>query len=155
MQKKPEVANFLKAITFNRPEWIPASVSFLPATWLQYGKSLEKIVLAHPGLFPQYQSGDFLKIKLPRDYQQGRWVDVWGVTWEGLKDGLANAPVESLAPLRDWAAFDSFRTPDPLMFDWYGQKIDWEEISGNLQQAKNDGSLAAGGLPHGAMYMRL
>lgn len=155
MQKKPEVANFLKAVTFDQPEWIPGSVSLLPATWLKYGQSLEKIVLAHPRLFPHYQPGGYLKMKLSRDYQKGRWVDVWGITWEGLTEGLANAPVEALAPLRDWAAFDSFQIPDPLMFDWYGHKIDWEQIRRNLQQAKNEGCLVCGGLPHGAMYMRL
>jgi len=155
MEKTPEVANFFKAINFNKPEWIPGFVSLLPATWLKYGKLLEKIVLVHPRLFPHYHQGDYLRMQIPRNYQKGRWVDVWGVTWEGLQEGLANAPVESLAPLQDWSKLDSYQVPDPLEFDWTGERINWVEREKQLRQAKSQGKIVAGGLPHGAMYMRL
>ncbi|MCM8768465.1 MAG: hypothetical protein NC911_02100 [Candidatus Omnitrophica bacterium] len=155
MEKRPEVVNFLKAINFQRPERIPAVVSLLPATWLRYQKELEKLVLKYPELFPHYQPGNYLKLTLPRHYRKGRWQDVWKVTWEGLCDGLANAPVESLAPLRDWDTFDTFVVPDPLAYNWYGEKQDWQQIARSLKQAKAQGYLASGGLPHGFMYMRL
>ena len=52
MEKRKEVINFLKVINFDYPEWIPANVSLMPAAWIKYKEKLEKIVLAHPTIFP-------------------------------------------------------------------------------------------------------
>jgi len=48
--------NYTKFATFNYPEFIPVSISFLPATWLKHGKVLEDVVLAHPFDFSGLQS---------------------------------------------------------------------------------------------------
>jgi len=153
--KKKEVINFLKVINFDYPEWIPANVSLMPATWIKYKEELEKIVLEHPHIFPNYKKGDFKNMKLSRAYKKGRWKDIWGVTWENIEEGLDSAPVEELAPLKNWEDFEKYNPPDPLKYDRYGERIDWNERKKNIEEAKRKGDLARGGLVHGAMYMNL
>jgi len=147
--------NFLRAVEFRYPQWIPCVVSIIPATWIKHKGEVEKIVLEHPKLFPHYKKGDFKKMKLTRAYQKGRWKDVWGIVWENIEEGLDSVPVEKEAPLRDWEHLKNYKAPHPLSFDWFGEKIDWEERKRQLQRAKREGNLAAGSLVHGFMYMWL
>ncbi len=147
--------NFLRAIEFRRPEWIPCAVSIMPATWVKYKEKVEKIVLGHPKLFPHYKKGDFRKEKLTRAYQKGRWKDVWGIGWDNIKEGLDSAPIEEEAPLRNWESLANYQAPDPLLFDWFGEKIDWGKRKNQLEQAKRERNLASGSLVHGFMYMWL
>jgi len=129
----------------------------MPATWFKYGKELEKVVLSHPSLFPHYKKGDYKKIRenLPPDYRKGRIKDVWGIVWENIEEGLAGAPVDDLAPLKNWDNLKNFKIPDPLKYDRFGEEIDWEERKKNIEKIKEEGGLAGGGLFHGSMYMQL
>jgi len=76
--------NFLQAVEFRYPQWIPCVISIMPATWIEYKEEVEKIVLEYPNLFPDYEKGDFKKMKLSRAYQKDRWKDVWGIVWENI-----------------------------------------------------------------------
>lgn len=145
----------LKTIEFREPDRIPCNISLPPATWHKYKEELEKIVLGHPGLFSYYKKDDFKKMELSRAHQKGKWKDVWGIVWENIEEGLDSAPVEEEAPLRDWENLESYQMPDPLLFDWFGEEIDWEERKAQLKQAKKGGNLARGSLIHGFMYMWL
>lgn len=144
-----------KVINFDYPEWLPATVALAPAAWIKHKEELEKIVLSHPALFPNYKKGDFKKTKLERAYKEGRWVDVWGITWDNIQEGLDSAPVDELAPLKNWDDFPEFVSPDPLKYNRYGEEIDWEIRKRELEREKNDGYLATGWSVHGAMYMQL
>jgi len=155
MKKRKELANLLKVINFDYPEWIPASFGLMAATWLRYREDMETIVLSHPALFPHYKKGDFKKMRLEKAYRKGRWIDVWRVTWENIKEGLDSAPVDALAPLRNWDALEEYEVPDPLKYDRYGEEIDWGERKKKIQEAKAKGDLAIAMLVHGAMYMQL
>ena len=147
--------NFLRTVEFRYPQWIPCVVSIMPATWIKYGEKVEKIVLEHSKLFPHYKKGDFKKMKLSRAYQKGRWKDVWGIVWENIEEGLDSAPVEKEAPLKNWENLKNYKAPHPLVFDWFGEKIDWEEKKKELEEAREKGNLASGSLVHGFMYMWL
>jgi len=48
-----------------------------------------------------------------------------------------------------WEDLENYSSPDPLLFDWFGEKIDWEEIRKGLENSKKQGNLASGGLVHG------
>jgi len=146
---------YLRTIEFRKPDRIPCNVALPPATWHKYKEELEKIVLEHPKIFPHYKKGDFKKMKLSRAYQKGRWKDVWGIVWENIEEGLDSAPVEEEAPLKSWENLKNYKAPDPLLFDWFGEKIDWEKRKTQLRQAKKEGNLARGFLVHGFMYMWL
>ncbi len=147
--------NFLDAIHFDHPEWVPVTVSLLPGAWLKYGEALEEVVLDFPHLFPGYKAGAFRSMKLPRTHQKGRWTDAWGVVWDNAEEGISAIPVDHEAPLRDWDALDAYEPPDLVETDDYGAPRDWERISDNFRRAKENGGLAGGGLLHGFMFMRL
>ena len=146
---------YLKTIEFRKPDRIPCNIHLSPATWYKYKEKLEKIVLRHPELFPYYKKDDFRQIKLSRACQKGKWKDVWGIVWKNIEEGLDSAPVEGEAPLRDWEKLKSYQIPDPLLFDEFGEKINWEKRKTQLEQAKREGNLAVGSLTHGFMYMWL
>ncbi|MGI6209677.1 MAG: uroporphyrinogen decarboxylase family protein [Anaerolineae bacterium] len=156
-QKTDERArNYIKAMLFDDPDWIPCNVSIMPATWIKYGEAVEEIVLEHPRLFPDYQEGAFRNASVPPQYRKGRWVDVWGTVWENIEEGLDSIPVEEEAPLRDWSALETYVPPDPIeRTDLLGEPIDWDERARTLQEVKERGGLARGGLSHGFMFMRL
>ena len=50
--------NYLRAIEFRNPQWIPATASILPAAWMKYREDLERIVLCHPKIFGHYEKGN-------------------------------------------------------------------------------------------------
>jgi hypothetical protein len=153
--KNKDAENFLKMINFKHPEWIPVQVSMIPATWYHYGEELEKLVLEHPILFPNYTKGDYKKIQLNRSYQVGKWVDIFGTTWENIEEGQEANPILKDPPLRNWDDLDTYEIPDPLEIELFGDSIDWGERKTHVDNIKAKGDLAAGGLWHGAMFMRL
>jgi hypothetical protein len=146
--------NFLKTVCFDRPEWTPCSVFFLPATWMKYREDLEALCLEHRRVFPGFHKGgrDFDALGNP-SYEEGRVTDAWGCVWENHQRGLAGAPVT--APLADWAALDSYEPPDPLTQDVFGPRRPWDAAAKDLAAARARGDLAAAGLEHGFTYMRL
>ncbi|MGC8971688.1 MAG: uroporphyrinogen decarboxylase family protein [bacterium] len=152
--KKERVENYLRAINFQSPKWIPCRVSIMPATWRKYREALEDIILRHPKIFPDYRKGsiDFDSINDP-GYRKGRFKDSWGCVWENIEEGLEGIVVES--PIDDWEKFDNYVPPDPLTQGERGEKLDWERIKEILKERKLKGELATGGLRHGFMYMRL
>jgi hypothetical protein len=152
--KNRRTVNYLKAITFDDPEWIPHVISISPSAWMKYREQLEDLVLRHPRVFPDYRKGekDFDEIDNPL-YEPGRHVDAWGSVWNNVRPG--NDSMVEVEPLADWAAFDSWTPPDPLRDDTFGPR-DWEKVARELQGARAKGDLATGGgLQHGCMYMRL
>lgn len=150
----PTVENYLKAMLFRSPDWIPTHVSIMPATWMKHGRALEDIVLEHPRLFPSYQVGDYKTLSLPRQYQTGRWVDNWGTVWDNIEQGLDSLPVDAEAPLSDWWALEGYAAPGIESDDWVGP-VDWDALREQMEAAKREGRLAGGSLNHGFMFMRL
>lgn len=76
----------LKALRFEKPEYIPVSVGILPAAWKKYRERLDAIIRRHPIIFGE-QKG-------PRDYDAvkgtyaaGRHMDAWGCIWENIAEG--------------------------------------------------------------------
>jgi uroporphyrinogen decarboxylase len=134
--------NYLKAVEFRSPDWIPCSVSIFPAVWAKYRDQLRDIVLRHPFIF-----GKYLKFKknydnIPLHHRPNTyWTDNWGCKWYVSKGGFEGLVVES--PLADWNAFNSYQFPDPLKFSergkrqWFGQNI-------AFKGAKRMGILTAG-----------
>lgn len=155
MERNNDANNYIKMINFDYPEWLPVQISIIPATWFHYGEKIEKLVLAHPTLFPNYKEGDFHNIKLSRSYQMGKWVDIFGTTWENIEHGQEANPVLEEPPLDNWDDLDTYKLPNPLEIDLFGETINWDERAANVRAVKAQGDLAAGGLWHGAMYMRL
>jgi len=154
-QKNRVATNYLRAVYFLRPDWIPCSVGLMPATWKKHREALEDVVADFPALFPWFERGkvDFDAVG-DRRYTLGRFTDNWGCVWANVAEGLDSVVVES--PLADWADLGSYRPPDPLKDgEGWGPPPDWEALRERCRRAKDRGDIAWGHLPHGFMYMRL
>ena len=131
-----ERENFLRALEFLGPEWIPVSPAILAAGWMKYREALEDIVLAHPRIFGKRKKGQINFDKMlanHREYER----DAWGCLWHNLEPGLLGQSVEH--PLAHWEALDELEAPNPL-------EGDWEKIEANIRLQKQRGILSQGGL---------
>jgi hypothetical protein len=135
--------NWLRAIEFRGPEWIPCSVGFAPIVWKIHREDLEKVLLDHPKLFPGFQAGhsNFCD-EMPPVYREGEYFrDNWGCLWYNTQEGLEGQVVEH--PLADWSALDTYRPPDLLTKEERGGR-DWEQARRNIEEARKAGHLTGG-----------
>ncbi len=149
-----ERENYLRAAEFRHPQWIPCSVSLMPATWRRYGQALQEIVQRYPQLFSHYRQGTVEEYStFGPAYREGEYfTDNWGCVWYNVQGGLEGQVVGH--PLQDWSALAHWRPPDP-MTTGDREPQDWEATRKRLEEARTAGRIAAGGLPHGFLFMRL
>jgi uroporphyrinogen decarboxylase len=153
-----ERENYLKAVKFDRPEWIPVSLLFAPVTWKRYREELENVVLEHPAIFPGYAKGsidfDNAAADWPKwDPDGARFVnagdyyrDGWGCLWHGGYDGLGGQPVDH--PLADWKSFKNFQPLDILHKNRWGEdRDDWDVVKRRLEGNKKQGKIASARIP--------
>lgn len=133
--------NWLRAVEFRYPEWIPCSVSFAPLTRTIHGPALEQLCLDHPRIFPDFQPGQVAVDEMPVVYRQGEtYRDNWGCVWFNVQEGLEGQVIEY--PLADWAALDTYRMPDPLVWEERSRTpIDWERVEAEVRAQREAGQL--------------
>ena len=137
-----ERENWLRAVEFRRPEWIPCSVNLSPHTWNVYREDLERLVLAHPRVFSRFEAGDVEFDDMPNAYREGEYYrDSWGCLWYNISGGLEGQVVEH--PLEDWGALADYRAPDPILEAERGAR-DWDQIERDIAEQKRDGLLTRG-----------
>jgi len=132
--------NYLRALQFDGPEWIPVSAFILNAAWLKHREALESIVLDHPRLFGERKKGEINFdgiLASHKEYER----DGWGCLWRAVQPGIIGQVVGH--PLLDWEALETIVPPDPLADDW-------EAIETRVQSEKERGLLTRGG---GAYFM--
>jgi uroporphyrinogen decarboxylase len=114
-----------KALRFDYPDYIPVSVSILPAAWIKYRERLDALVAQHPLLFGGAPAGgrDYDAVHATT-YRCGQHVDAWGCVWSNLKTGMEAIVTGHPVPTRDGVR--ALRAPE--------QNV---------------------GFPHGFMYLRL
>ena len=147
--------NLLRAYRFQGPERIPVHVGVGPAMWRFYGKPLEEVVSRHPLIFPNFKKGSVHYGNLaidPRNKAGTVYTDSWGCVYRPKEDDVPCYVCER--PLETWDGFDSFTPPDPDQENGRGP-IDWNKIEQGIGRCKKAGSLAAGALVHGHLFLRL
>ena len=139
-----ERENYLRALEFRSPEWIPCSVGLSPGMWKKYREDVETIVLKYPLLFWDYKKGDADFDQLHPAYRKGEYYrDNWGCLWYNVQEGLEGQVVEH--PLADWKALDTYVPPDPLLKGDREEKRDWEKVERFFEEQKRKGLLTTGG----------
>jgi hypothetical protein len=137
--------NYLRAVEFRFPQWIPCQVVFAPLVWKTYREHLEKIVLDHPRIFTDYSVSDrdFFD-EMPLVYRQGEYYrDNWGCLWYNTQEGLEGQVVGH--PLEDWSALAAYKMPDPLVSNERGEDPkDWQKIKHDLEKRRKEGKIAFG-----------
>ena len=134
--------NYLRAVEFRHPEWIPCSVSFAPVVWHIHREALEELVLDHPLLFPEFKAGSVQYDDYPVVYREGeRFTDNWECTWFNNKGGIEGQVVGH--PLEDWDALAAYRPPDPEYYSERGSR-DWGKIRDDITERREEGLLTTG-----------
>ena len=122
--------NFLRAIEFNYPEWIPINWEIIPAAWDKYGKELTGMFRRHPLLSGQFIRGFGEAEPDPTFVERKYFKDDWGSVWYCAQQGVGGRVVEK--PLSDWKAFDKYKAPDPL------DTLNWQRIKENTEERRQN-----------------
>lgn len=137
-----ERENFLRAVEFGRPEWVPVIVSFAPIVWNKHRERLEEIALSHPRLFPDFAKGSVDFDTFSPVYREGEYFrDNWGCVWYNSQGGLEGQVVEH--PLDDWKNFGAYVPPDVDRFTERGER-DWNAIRNEIEEKRKAGQVAFG-----------
>ncbi len=136
--------NYIRAVTFGTPAWIPCSMGFSPLTLQQHRNELDALMRRHPRIFPEYDPETFdYADEMPVVYRKGeRFVDNWGCEWANAIEGLEGQVVGH--PLADWRALDRWNPPDPLKKTERGDR-DWADARAEMEDRKRRGLLTHGG----------
>ena len=134
--------NYLRALEFKHPKWIPCSMSLSPASWHRYKGELEELCLRHPLLFPDFEKGSVDFDEFAVVYRKGEYFrDNWGCLWYNVHEGLEGQVVEH--PLADWKALDSYTPPD-FLTQSERTECDWDQISREVDEQRRRGRLVMG-----------
>ena len=134
--------NWLRAVTFKNPQWIPSTVGLSPLTWHTHRERLDDLLLRHPLMFPGHQMDPKRYDAFGPAYRAGEtFRDNWDCLWHNEIGGLEGQVVEN--PLADWSALKTYRFPDPLLKSERGDR-DWGKIRRDLADAKGNDRLRWG-----------
>jgi hypothetical protein len=89
-----------KAMNYEHPEYIPVSVSLLPAAWIMHREALEELVLRHPIIFGEAQRGSFDYDAVSGNYAEGEHIDAWGCVWQNIRAGCDSIVTGHPVPTR-------------------------------------------------------
>jgi len=140
--------NILRAIRFERPDYIPMTFSMSGACWHYYEpEALFELLKSHPLLFPGYIRP--VTYEIPSNYELAErrlYRDEFGVLWEDAIKGIRGVVKEH--PLADLDKLADYKMPVPPV-------IDLEQMKINVAAAKAEGRFTAAGLEHGHTFLRL
>lgn len=146
--------NTLRAIRFERPEWIPVSFYVNGAYWSHVDHDhLQDLMEEHPLLFPDYRR-EARVIPYYSLCQRANepYTDPWRCVWSTPEDGLTGAVHGH--PLESWDAWEGYTPPSPEetdgTFPW-----NWDEARQDTQERRRKGELVRASLPHGHTFLRL
>ena len=92
--------DFIKAMNFDHPEFIPVSAYFLPAAWMKYREALDEIVARHPILFGEHgRNPDYDAVG--GTYVEGDHIDAWGCVWSNVYTGMEAIVTSHPVPTRE------------------------------------------------------
>lgn len=153
--------NTLRAIFFQKPDYIPVTYAINPAYYFSNDlNAIFDLQERHPLLFPDFvrpkDNAAFLesfKNGLGGVMQTGKpFVDDFGCTWETAFEGMTGTVTKH--PLDDPEKFAAYRFPDPEVCMGIGP-VDWEKERARIAAEKANGGFTHGGLRHGHTFLQL
>ena len=139
-----ERENKLRAIRFEKPEYIPVRFVISEAVFSHYDPAaVEDLLLSHPVI-----AGEKALRPELSDAKDGLYDydDEFGVQWEGAIAGIRGAV--KVHPLADFSRIPAYTFP-PL------PKFDPEADRMRVESAKARGEFTEAGLPHGHTFLRI
>ena len=148
--------NILRAIRFERPDYIPMTFHINDACWNAYPHDeLFRLMDAHPFLFPGFEApknGRYEPDFALNARKDAPYTDPFGCVWETAADGIVGSVHRH--PLADWSAWPDYTLPDPEKTDGLFP-IDWEVYEAEARTKKAAGELVCGDLRHGHTFLQL
>lgn len=147
--------NLLRAIRFEKPEYIPMTFHINAACWNHYDQNaLLDLMEDHPFLFPDFQRPETpMQIEYDDVARAGQpYVDDFGCKWETLTDGIVGSVHQH--PLADLSRYPEYRFPDPERSTGL-RAVDWNEFEKEVARQKAQGLMTYGDLRHGHTFQQL
>lgn len=146
--------NIIRAIRFERPEYIPMEFHINPSCWHHYDQNiLQDLMEAHPFLFPNFVRQKEVKPHYAlNQFKDTPYTDPWGCVWKTTDDGITGSVVQH--SLENWSKLNQFSSPDPNVTDGT-HPIDWDQIRSDVVKQRKNRDIISGGLPHGHTFLRL
>ncbi len=148
--------NFLKAVFFDHPDYIPVNFCISGACWHHYPKEvLWELMESHTALFPGFErpGKDWEPWIAPCQHKGIPYTDPMGCVWETYDDGITGLVTGH--PLADLSAFGTtWHFPDPDKCDGL-YDVDWSEREAHWARCVREGEGFTGGLRHGHTFMQL
>ena len=147
--------NLLKAIRFERPDYIPMTFHINAACWNHYDQNaLLDLMEEHPFLFPDFQRPD---LPLIPEYDVNAralqpYTDDFGCVWKTSMDGIVGSVTEH--PLADLSKYPAYHFPDPEKSMGLGP-VNWAEFEAQVARQKAQGEMTYGDLRHGHTFQQL
>jgi len=150
--------NYLRAVEFREPQWIPCGVSISPVLWCIYRERLEEVILRHPLIFGGYEKGSVDFNKSDVRCKGEIYKDEWGCVWHHVQDGLVGQV--KTHPLEDWKILESYEPPDPFKLKGPPQADSppvetWDQARRRLKEDRKNKRLACGYVPHSCLFQRV
>lgn len=147
--------NYLKAVRFERPDYIPMNFCINDSCWESYPQNeLFELMETHPFLFPNFKrpSGKYIPNYAAVARKDEPYTDDFGCVWTTSQDGITGTV--TVHPLADLDMLSGYLPPDPSKCMGIGP-IDWAEVEADFARAKINGDFLSGGLRHGHTFLQL
>jgi len=147
--------NLLRAIRFEKPEYIPMTFHINAACWNHYDQNaLLDLMEEHPFLFPDFQRPALPLVPEYDDVARAGqpYVDDFGCRWETLMDGIVGSVHRH--PLADMSRYPGYRFPDPERSTGL-RAINWKDFEAEVAKQKAMGLMTYGDLRHGHTFQQL
>jgi len=147
--------NVIKAINFDRPDYIPMTFHINDACWHHYPQEqLCELIEGHKFLFPDYKRPElpYTPAYLPNARKDEPFTDSFGCVWTTTDDGIVGVVTEH--PLASWEYWKGYVMPDPEKTTGV-EDVSWPDAFENIKAAKERGEVVSGGLRHGHTFLQL
>ena len=148
-------SNYLRAVRFERPDYIPMAFSINAACYHHYDQDfLFDMQESHPLLFPGFvrPKGHYVPEYSLVARRDEPYTDDFGCLWKTADDGITGTVVGH--PLKNWDAYRDYQFPDPERCMGIGP-IDWAQEETRIAKEKADGHFITRGLRHGHTFLQL
>jgi len=149
-----EYENLLRAVRFDKPDYIPMDFHINSACWRHYPtEALCELMAEHTMLFPRF-NGPPEQATEPAPWEKAGtpYTDAWGCLWETTEDGIVGTVTGH--PLESWERFEQYTPPDPARDLRFGP-ADWDRIADQSRRPRATGRLDNDSLQHGHTFQTL
>lgn len=148
--------NYLRAVRFERPAYIPMTFAISPACYQTYPQAwLFEQMERHPFLFPGFKPPSSLPYSPDIEAIATKGVpftDDFGCVWETGMDSIIGTVTKH--PLADLARLADYTFPDPARCMGIGP-VDWDAERSRLHARREMGRPVIAGLRHGHTFLQL